>query len=125
MNAIEELIDLRARKRMLERQITAAEQAVIDAASNELPELGGQRTMEMGDHRVTIKRPVTASVSDDWYDIAAELPDDVCSVVKVSQRLSVDKVGLRWIKENRPDVMPTLARAITEKPGKISVEIKA
>ena len=125
MNAIEELIDLRARKRDLERQITAAEQAVIDSATNQLPELGGQRTLEMGDHKVTIKRNVTASVSDEWYDIAADLPDDVCSVVKVSQRLSVDKVGLRWIKANRPDVMPTLARAITEKPGKVTVEIKA
>lgn len=125
MNPVERLLDLRAQKRQLDKEIVDAEREVIELAGNELPEAGSQRTLEMGDHRVTIKRPVTAKVSDDWWDIASELPDELQALVQVKSTLSVDKVGLSWIKENRPDALPLIAQAITETEGKTNVEVKA
>lgn len=125
MNPVERLLDLRAQKRQIEKEIAGAERDVIELAGNELPDPGSQRTLEMGDHKVTIKRPVTVKVSDDWWDIAAELPDELQALVQVKSTLAVDKAGLSWIKENRPDALPLIAQAITEKEGKTTVEVKA
>lgn len=55
-------------------------------------------------------------------ELASKLPADM-PIIKVKEEL--DETGAKWIRKNAPDKWAIIAPAITIKPAKTSVSIKA
>lgn len=72
--------------------------------------------------KVTVKQPVNRRVDWTAFDaVAAAHPGEHLPVV---HKRELDTKGLKWIRDNQPQLYAELARAITATPGRVQIEIK-
>ena len=116
---MEELIERYTKAKEAE---TKATQARVEAGNRLAEALGapdeGSKTHEVGRFKVTLRQPINRRV--DWELFDGVLFDHPPCRVK----RELDEPGLKWIRENEPEAYAQYCRAITSKPGRVSVTIK-
>jgi hypothetical protein len=83
----------------------------------------GAKSHTVGNYSVTVKQPINRTV--DWavFDAAkAVAPEGTHMPEKVKREL--DETGLKWIRDNQPELYAEIAKAVTAKPGRIGIEVK-
>lgn len=122
MNDIEKLIQDYSEAKIQEVMATEARVNIGRLLAERLgvPVEGG-RTYDVCGHKVTIKQPVNRTV--DWNEFG-RLSADMEHPPMV-MKPSLDVKGLKWMEEHDPDNYRKLSRAITAKPGRVAVSIKA
>jgi hypothetical protein len=108
-----------------ERAATAerirVEQEIINLTG--LPD-EGSKTQDAGRYKVTITQRINRSLDDRaWALVADKFPDAVKPVMFVPVA-KIDPVGVRWLRQNKPDLFRFLATALTEKPAKPAVVVE-
>lgn len=79
----------------------------------------GSKTEQFGNFKVTIKNGVTIKAD---FEKMRETLDPTCMPIKQKQEL--DKKGVEWIKEHKPDQYKLLCECLTSKPSKTSITVK-
>lgn len=121
MEDIEKIIE-EYREAKIKEEMAIAARVNIGARLAErlgVPDDEKQKTYSVCGHKITIKQPVNRSV--DWKAFSAiqyEHPP-------IRSKPSLDVKGLKWLRDNEPEVYKKFAKCITEKPGRVSVSISA
>lgn len=98
-------------------------EAAIIARTGE-PEEGSQ-TVELADGRkLTVTSKITRTIDDQlWRSVLRDVPDHLRPIVYVEVP-RLDLTGLRWLRENQPQVYALVCTAITAKKAKSSIVVK-
>jgi hypothetical protein len=104
-----------------ERAATAARVEIED----KIVELAGKKdegskTHEAGQFKVTITGKISRKMDwEKWAEVKAQIPTELHPV---KMKPELDERGVKWLKDNRPDLYERLP--IEVKPAKTAVEVK-
>ena len=85
----------------------------------------GTLTMITHVHKVTTVGKLTRTLDDEeWLQVRGEIPED-CQPITETMVLKLDAKAASALENSRPDLYALLCRAITTKPGKPTVKVKA
>ncbi len=80
----------------------------------------GSKTTKAAGFSITVKGVINRKMDwEKWDEVKANIPAELHPV---KQKPELDEKGVKWLKENRPDIYAMLP--IEVKPGKTGVEIK-
>lgn len=88
------------------------------------PEEGSQ-TVELADGRkLTVTSKITRTIDEQlWRSVLHDVPEHLRPIVFV-ETAKLDTKGLRWLRENQPQVYALVCTAITAKKAKSSIVVK-
>lgn len=100
----------------------AIEAAIISRVGE--PEEGSQ-TVELSDGRkLTVTSKITRTVDEQlWRSVLHDVPERLRPIVFV-ETAKLDTKGLRWLRENQPQMYALVCTAITAKKAKSSITVK-
>lgn len=110
------------RAKEAERRATEQRRALA-AAIQELTGHSSERqsTYEEGGWKVTVKAPLITSMDwEKWERVQNEIPTNLWPV---KSTLSIDMQGVKWLKNNEPDVYSRVENCLTIKPGAVQVTV--
>lgn len=82
----------------------------------------GSKTHTVGQWAVTITAKINRSMDwKQWDQVSLKVPQNIWPV-KVKPEL--DLKGLRWLKENEPEIYGMVSSCVTSKPAKTAVSVK-
>lgn len=98
-------------------------EAAIIAATGE-PEEGSQ-TVDLADGRkLTVTSKITRTVDEQlWKSVLHDVPEHLRPIVFV-ETAKLDTKGLRWLRENQPQMYALVCTAITAKKAKSAIQVK-
>lgn len=122
---IEELVDqfigAKAAETAATKQRIAIEEQMIKLLGKR--EEGSDTHQLANGFKVTITGKVTYSADmEKLQEICAKLPEDMRPI---KTKVELDSTGAKYLRANEPAVWAKLAKAITIKPAKTAVEVKA
>lgn len=82
----------------------------------------GSKSYDVGDFKVTVKQPINRKVDWEAFDEATKSTPGALIPVKIKREL--DETGLKWIRENKPELYAEISKAVTATPGRIGIDIK-
>lgn len=81
----------------------------------------GQKTYVVGSYKLTIEQPVTTKIDwDAWDTVKDRIPE---ALHPIEMKASLDEKGVRWIRNNEPDIYSVLAQALTITPAPPSLSV--
>lgn len=100
----------------------AIEAAIISQTGE--PEEGSQ-TVELADGRkLTVTSKITRTIDEQlWKSVLHDVPEHLRPILFV-ETAKLDLKGLRWLRENQPNVYALVSTAITAKKAKSSITVK-
>ena len=110
------------------KRIEKRQKLIRETAEEQLANLlehpdDGSKTHTVGNFKITIKGVINTRLDKKiWLNVSHHVPPEL-AIVTYEPTLS--KPGIKWLMEHRPDIFKNIASAITTKPGKTAVEIKA
>jgi hypothetical protein len=124
--SLETLVDQWAAAKREEESANArrvAIEAAIIARTGE-PEEGSQ-TVDLADGRkLTVTSKTTRTVDEQlWRSVLHDVPEHLRPIVFV-ETAKLDTKGLRWLRENQPQVYALVSTAITAKKAKSAISVK-
>ena len=120
-NDLEYLIGLlKAQKAALDEAKRAHTETELKIASLLPSPLGGSKTHEIADTKVTVSTPVNYTV-DYAAALEAGIPADQ---MPVRHRVTYDKTNAEKLKESSPEKFKYFSRYVTAKEGKPAVKLK-
>jgi len=114
------LLAAKAEAEEARRKVLEAEQAIVAAvgAKDE-----GSFSVECDGYKVTTTQPVTRSVNREQARIvASELPADIAAAI-FDWKPSLNVKLFKELERHQPQHFRLVARAVTSKPGKVSVKV--
>lgn len=79
------------------------------------------KTYKDGDWKVSIKQPVNRTMDwAAWEIVKKDIPEEFWPI---EMKPCIDEKGVKWIKDNDPEIYQTLSGAMTTKPGAVSVTV--
>jgi hypothetical protein len=108
--------------RAKEARIKAEEDiwAELIADGEEPCRLGSSKTLTEAGFRISIKRPLNYSIDEAaWDEIREKIDEAYLAAVEYKPRV-VERAA-KWIEQNDPAEWTRMSRAITVKPGKVSI----
>jgi len=98
-------------------------EAAIIAKTGEPEE--GSATVELADGRkLTVTSKITRTIDEQlWRSVLHDVPEHMRPIVFV-ETAKLDSKGLRWLRENQPQVYALVCTAITAKKAKSSIVVK-
>lgn len=79
------------------------------------------KTYKDGDWKVVVKQPVNRTMDwAAWEIVKQSIPEEFWPV---EMKPCIDEKGVKWIKDNDPEIYATLSGAMTTKPGAVSVTV--
>ncbi|HWS74685.1 MAG TPA: hypothetical protein VN324_06035 [Quisquiliibacterium sp.] len=98
------------------------EAAIIERTGE--PEEGSQ-TVELADGRkLTVTSKITRTIDEQlWKSVLHDVPEHLRPIVFV-ERAQLDLRGLRWLRENQPQMYALVSTAITAKRAKSAIVVK-
>lgn len=91
------------------------------AALLEFPE-EGSKTHNVDDYKIVIKGVINRKLDEEkWQQIESQIPENLRPV---KTKLVLDDTGVKWLKNNEPEIYAIAAEAITVTPGKTSVSVE-
>lgn len=117
--AIETLQEMKAQEDNYKQLRTEAELKLANLLGGEE---GKDKTYDVDEFKVTIKRPHNVSINLDEYDkIESKLPEE-CKPILVKR--SLDKTILKAIQKANVTSYELLAKCLEKKPGKVSASVR-
>jgi hypothetical protein len=118
-----ELSELWVNTKAEEQAATALRYAIEEELlkkMDELPDPEASKTYRIGSFKVTVKRSQTYTLDKqaDLDSLCAPLPAELRPIKR-----SLDPTGLKWLRENRPELYAKIAKGISVKPAKTNVSI--
>lgn len=82
----------------------------------------GAQTHSVGGYKVTLTQRVNRTLdAKKWESIKENIPE---GLRPVNYAPKLDIKGAKYLEDNEPDVWAEIAKAVTVKPGKVSVYVK-
>ncbi len=117
----DELIAAKADELKANQRRVQIEEQIIQMLGSK--EEGAQSHKLANGLKVTITGKLSYRADMDMLQVLANaLPMDM---VPIKAEPKLDETGVKWLRANRPDLYEAIAPAITVKPAKTSVEVKA
>lgn len=126
LEPLENLVDQWAAAKREEEAANArriAIEAAIISQTGE-PEEGSQ-TVELADGRkLTVTSKITRTIDEQlWRSVLHDVPEHLRPIVFV-ETAKLDLKGLRWLRENQPNVYALVSTAITAKKAKSAIAVR-
>lgn len=126
LEPLENLVDQWAAAKREEEAANArriAIEAAIISQTGE-PEEGSQ-TVELADGRkLTVTSKITRTIDEQlWRSVLHDVPEHLRPIVFV-ETAKLDTRGLRWLRENQPNVYALVSTAITAKKAKSAIAVR-
>lgn len=85
----------------------------------------GSATVELADGRkLTVTSKITRTIDEQlWRSVLHDVPEHMRPIVFV-ETARLDTKGLRWLRENQPQVYALVSTAITAKKAKSAITVK-
>lgn len=132
MNSEQDVIDLIQQWKKAKQDESEAEERRVNISKALAKILGapveGSQTHDVGDFKVTVKQPINRKV--DWAEFDTALlkyeseHQDAKIHVPTKMKRELDETGLKWIRDNQPELYSAIAKSITATPGRIGIDIK-
>ena len=126
-NVLQQLVDRWVDAKRAEAQARDARVGIEEAILEQLPrqDEGTQTVMLDDGRRLTITNKIDRKIDDAaWRAVMDKIPSELRPITHVLEP-KLDLKGLRWCMEHRPDLYAVIATAITAKPAKPGVSLKA
>jgi hypothetical protein len=85
----------------------------------------GSETVELADGRkLTVTSKITRTIDEQlWRSVLHDVPEHLRPIVFV-ETAKLDTKGLRWLRENQPQVYALVSTAITAKKAKSAIAVR-
>jgi hypothetical protein len=83
----------------------------------------GQKTYEANGWKVAIKAPVITSM--DWKKWQLVRENITPSLWPIEIKTVLDEKGVKYLKDNEPEIYLTLSECLTTKPGAVQITVTA
>lgn len=111
-------MSIKSKKKELDSQLLDVEKAMME--NIQVPEEGSKTTNVEG-YKIVAKGVVNRRLDvDKWDEIREQIPE---ALRPVKYKPSLDEAGVKWLRNNEPEIYTTLAGCITSKPGKTGFTI--
>lgn len=102
-----------------------AEAMLVESSGFNLEE--GSKTLEVGGHKVVFRQPITRSIDDAaWHSVSGAISAITGgSLSPVVTKLAINAKDFRKLREVFPEAFKIASGAISSKPGKVGVTVKA
>ena len=113
--AYEQAKEEEARAASLRRELAAQIQHMTGHTTE------SSKTYKDGDWKVVVKQPVNRTMDwAAWETVKQDIPEELWPI---EMKPCIDEKGVKWIKDNDPEIYQTLSGAMTSKPGAVSVTV--
>jgi hypothetical protein len=113
------LADLEQQRAALDTEIRSLKDTIADTIGRPTE---GAKTTEVGPYKLTINQPIYRKVDEDAL-YAVQAPQFVLERV-FRRKHDINLKEWRYFANNEPDLFAELAKAVTEKPGAVSVKLE-
>ena len=81
----------------------------------------GAKTYPAGDWKVTVKAPLITAIDwQHWETVKTSIPE---ALWPIETKTVLDEKGVKWLKNNEPEMYAILAQCLTTKPGAVQISV--
>ena len=119
MDLFAQWLEAKSREDQAKEERIEAEQKIVDeyGCKDE-----GSQTVKPDGYKVTITRRMNRTIDEAaWDSVSGKIP---ANLSPVKYRPSLDNRGLKYLRDNEPEIYQIVSEAITAKPGKPSIKVE-